>query len=384
MKVALIGIKIPDNYQFLSTEDWFKYYSKNTGNVAFHYAIKHQINTQNNYINELFWSDAHLEKNQNYDIGIIPLANQLGKHANFGKLAESWKNIKYPLVAIGLGAQSGDLSLRKLDIEIPDGTLEWVKLLQEKSPTDYYPNLALRGEYTYHILEKYNLAKKTVILGCPSLFLNPKKNLGHKIMEKFEDNLNNNTNRIGVAAGDRRWKYLQKIEEYLVKLAIKTKGRYFFQSPEESIYLGRYEIDKLTETQLKAWNEYITPYFEPSKFLEWIRANGVVYLSVPEWMEDIKHHDFIVGARFHGVMLAIQSGIPGLCIAHDSRIVELCETTKVPYIKYTEIKNELTEKDLFEIFERQFNPKEFDTNRLKLANRYKEFLENNRIKFVNF
>jgi hypothetical protein len=47
-------------------------------------------------------------------------------------------------------------------------------------------------------------------------------------------------------------------------------------------------------------------------------------------MDAMLSFDFAVGARFHGVMLAIQAGVPGGVFAHDSRTLELCQTMGLP------------------------------------------------------
>ena len=51
----------------------------------------------------------------------------------------------------------------------------------------------------------------------------------------------------------------------------------------------------------------------------------------------MRKFDFVVGPRFHGVMLAMQAGIPGGVIAHDSRTLELCQTMGIPVRDHKEI-----------------------------------------------
>lgn len=88
--------------------------------------------------------------------------------------------------------------------------------------------------------------------------------------------------------------------------------------------------------------------------------------------------DFVVGPRIHGIMLALQAGVPALCIAIDSRTKELCETMKVPYVMAADIRSGLTRRDLLKYF--HFDPDEFDANRKMLAQRFVHFMESNKIK----
>ncbi|MNN13899.1 Polysaccharide pyruvyl transferase [compost metagenome] len=92
-------------------------------------------------------------------------------------------------------------------------------------------------------------------------------------------------------------------------------------------------------------------------------------------MEYLRRFDFVVGARIHGVMLAIQAGVPGLCIAHDSRIRELCEKCKIPFVMADDVKNGITIADLPHLVE--FDGKAFDQNRELIAEQYRTFFQNN-------
>jgi polysaccharide pyruvyl transferase WcaK-like protein len=68
-------------------------------------------------------------------------------------------------------------------------------------------------------------------------------------------------------------------------------------------------------------------------------------------MEAIRKFDFVVGARFHGIMLAIQAGVPGAVITHDSRTQELCQTLAIPSKHYSAIKGGLNENNVRDMFE---------------------------------
>ena len=88
----------------------------------------------------------------------------------------------------------------------------------------------------------------------------------------------------------------------------------------------------------------------------------------------------VIGSRIHGVMLAIQAGIPGICIAHDTRIEELCDIMHIPYIHSNELKQGFT---LDEIKQRiKFDAESFNKNRVELSKKYYRFFDQNKIQLT--
>lgn len=53
------------------------------------------------------------------------------------------------------------------------------------------------------------------------------------------------------------------------------------------------------------------------------------FFDLPSWISHLGECDFAVGARTQSVMLARQAGMPALCIAHDSRTLEMCQLCRV-------------------------------------------------------
>ena len=85
----------------------------------------------------------------------------------------------------------------------------------------------------------------------------------------------------------------------------------------------------------------------------------------------------MIGTRIHGVMLALQAGVPALCIAHDSRTLELCKVMHVPYVLWKEVIDGVQREDLIRML--NFDPDAFDKNRLNLSLAYSDFLMRNNI-----
>lgn len=352
---------------FLTTDRIYDLVGHNTGNLAFHYAISNVLGGR---IPAVSWYDDVAKMNAAGDVGVLPCANQLGPHANYGSVAERFKDIKVNLVAIGLGAQGGQ---QYTEIpEVPEGTLEWIRQIASRAPSEH-PNISVRGPFTHKVLEHYGLGRHAVVLGCPTLFINPRKDLGQQIAE----NAKKPFNRIAVAAGHQDWKHLARLEASLTRIMAATDGVYIAQSPKVMVALGRGEADRLSDTALAACRDYAAPELTIEQFKQWSRRYARTLLDVSAWMEYLRGFDFVIGLRIHGVMLALQAGIPALCIAHDSRTRELCETMKVPFVLAKDIAGGITRDDISRLFE--FDGQNFDTNRAELAKLYRVFLGNNRL-----
>ena len=97
-------------------------------------------------------------------------------------------------------------------------------------------------------------------------------------------------------------------------------------------------------------------------------------------MDFYKGFDFVIGPRIHGVMLALQAGVPALCGTIDARTEELCKTMMVPHIKFNEFPKNLTKNDLDLVELVGFDSQVFDQNRDVLAKRTMSFMFKNRIR----
>lgn len=334
----------------------------NTGNLAFGYAIGRQVEGVQQSV---LWHAPHAKIMECGDIGILTLANQLGPHADFGYLAKHFSQLSVPLVGIGLGAQS--------DIQgsipgVPEGTLSWIREIQRRSAFGA-ANVGVRGEFTLEVLDRYGLAERAVVTGCPTLFISPNRSLGASIAERFRSA---GLGRVAVAAGHHGWAHLARLERSLVAIATLSGGDYIVQSPIELVTLAREGASCLPEVVCARLNEYILPSAGAREFDSWAARHARVFFSAPAWMEFLRKFDFVVGARIHGVMLALQAGIPGLCIAHDSRTLELCQLMKVPHVAASEVSGGLGRSELEALFD--FDSEEFDVNRSMLARRYVDFL----------
>lgn len=352
---------------FLSTEEICQQLGTNMGNLAFVYAIKHQLIGLAEREN-LSWSSTPEQIRNAGDLCVIPCANQFGRHHDMGQLARRIEHISTPFVAIGLGAQSG-LDLRIP--EVPDGTVEWLHRIAERAPSRL-SNVAVRGEFSRRVLEEYGFPNARVT-GCPSLFLNPSTTLGRLVSDRTVDV----PQHVAVAAGHPGWQHLHRIEQSLARIVTATNGAYVCQSPLESVRMGRGEIEDLSAAEADRCRRYIDRELSTNAFKAWARNHAIAFFGVPAWIEFLRRFDFVVGTRIHGTVLGLQAGVPALCIVFDSRTLELCQTMGIPHISVRDYADGLELKDLSRLFRDQFDAAEFDTNRRFLARSYCEFLEGN-------
>ncbi len=351
---------------FLSTERALQLVGDNTGNLAFCYALNRQLGGN---LRSILWHASPAAIDNMGDMGVMTLANQLGPHVNLEYLVEGFRKVRSRLVGIGLGAQAGHA---ESFVEIPKGTLDWVRAIQDHSVSNR-PNIAMRGEFSRKVLERYGLADKTVVLGCPTLFISGDLQLGRTIAGRFDPNFRH----VAVAAGHHRWTHLSRLEASLVQIAQVTGGSYICQSPLEMVRLGRGEAGALDDAARDACRNYVAPWMADSEFVHWCDRRALSFFSASAWIEHIRRFDFVVGTRIHGVMLALQAGVPALCLAHDSRTIELCQTMLVPYIRAQDVAQGVTRDALARHF--NFDPVAFDSNRRHLAKVYTAFLQDNEL-----
>lgn len=350
----------------LEMEDLYQRVGHNTGNLAFHYAINSLLNLRPVSIP---WSADSELINSTGHLGIIPCANQIGSHADMSELGKTLSNVNSNMVAIGLGAQA---SINLEVPAVPQGTIGWLNEIVRLAPSKH-PNVAVRGDFTLEVLNSYGFEGKAVSLGCPSLFISRDRSIGSKIQERFK----NPFKRACIAGGHPDWEHLKAIEISMVDLMNKTDGSYVVQATQEALALARGEFEG-NETYLSRLARYFDFDLDAEQMTRWVNKYFMAFYNIPSWIEYLKKFDVVVGPRIHGVMLAIQAGVPAVCIAHDSRTRELCEKSCIPWLSADEVSGGINLDILQNV---KFDGDLFDRNRAFLFEEYKKFFSQNKIKF---
>lgn len=371
MRVGLMATSLfAEEGAIRDAEYLFKQCGGNTGNFAFVYALAHQLGPQ---VALLPWWATGERIEDTCDLLVIACANQLGRHTDLGMLADNLEGANVPVLAVGLGAQA---SPNMPDIELTAGTKRWLDVIASRAPSSS-PNIAVRGEYTLTQLERLGHKGRGVVVGCPSNFINPSPDLGSRIQQKARLH----PERVAVPAGLHLWSHLRQLERALAALVVETDGLYVAQSELDMLRLAFEEFDAIDPPVLEIMRDYTCPDLTLGDFKRWCRRYAVAFLDAGSWMSAMQKYDFVIGPRFHGVMLGIQAGTAGGVIAHDSRTIELCQTTMIPYCLAQDINPDQLTTHYRDIL--PFDGAKYDENRKARAAAYHSVLSSAGLKSTN-
>lgn len=375
LRVAILW-KYPELglYSNSGFDDLFNGVGHNNGNLAFVYAIASHIENPKQFFG---WSTSAETLKGNADIVVIPCANQLGRHTDYGAMADNLEKSGLPIVAIGLGAQADSY---EKDVELTDGTLRWAQVIA-KSKVASSSNIYTRGAYTSKQLDKLGLTG-SVVGGCPSYFINRKPGLGQKIHARWSQV--GLPRSLSVAAGHQAWMKTREIEHQLISLMMDpiAPGQYVVQSMAEMVKMSRGIFDGIDPHGLKGLHNHTVPHYSFEEFKAWCRNHVRSFYDVPAWMDSLRRYDLAVGTRYHGVALALQAEQMGITITIDSRTRELCENTGVPHVDADRLTTPITRVNLKKLI--NFDPTAYDLHRSQGASKYLDFLIANRLQPAAF
>lgn len=342
----------PDDY--IDSITLFEKTGGNTGNLAFLDAVRSHLGAEATI---LPLGAPGRDVRAAGDIIVMPLANQLGAHTDLSDWARWLREYNLPVLGIGLGAQArkqGD------PVKLSPGTGHWLATMASLSPGKG-PNLGTRGAFTAEQVRLAGYPGTATITGCPSNFTsvdNPADRLAGAYQRVPE--------RIAVTAGIPFLPALARIERLLASLVTEPRS-YIVQHGLEMIRLASGEFDLIERNELDLAHNYIMPGQDMETFKSWCRIHAVALHDVQGWMAHLRTFDFVVGTRFHGVMLALQAGVPAGCITHDSRTEEMCQTMGVPYCSYRDI-HTLLHGNVLDYF--TFDAEAYRATRRTLLDRY--------------
>jgi len=345
-------------------DEWHESTGGNTGNLAFVRGTQLMLD---NPITRIYWhSDPQYVRNT-VDHIVISCANQLGLHVDLKSWAEHLKAINLPVTLLGLGAQTENFEDTLL---LPQGTQDFLAVVAELNASSSHTNIGVRGKFSQQILQNYSIDSD--VIACPSLYLSPEKLLGQQI---FEFSSKQKTEKIAIAAGNPWHKKNQKIEAKLMRIAEQYQGAYIVQHPKSVFQLVLNESEKIDPYNLQELLK-IYGFKNSQELFQWFRHYAYLFADVASWSLFLKHFDMVLGARFHGVCLGVQAGIPGLVIAIDNRTRELSESCAIPYIH---IDDASLAKELTLPAWDEDQAKKFDTNRSQKSNVAINLFESNQL-----
>ena len=362
MRIGLLAPSRRHEDSFLGdSEALFRASGDNLGNFAFVEALWRHLSPSV----LLPWHAPPAEAREKCDMLALAAANQLGPHNELGAFAAHLEKIGLPIVVVGLGAQAPSLAAA---VHLTPGTERWARTLAALAPTAK-PNIGVRGEFTRRVLEKLGLSERAVTIGCPSNFLNDRPDFYAGLKRRFAKR---RIDRLCVAAGSRHFAGTREIERRLARLVEETAGLYVAQADLDMVRFARGEGEMSDPAEAEAIRLFLAPERSPDDLQLWRQRHAACFADATSWMEAMRPFDFAVGARFHGVMLAMQAGVPGGVVAHDSRTLELCQSTGVPVRLAVEIPASFGLGDLYSLFD--LDVAEYAATRERIRRVYVELL----------
>lgn len=364
MRFALMGlgqqVAYPRNIQQLCSV-----YSSNTGNLLFNYATTLIAELQGG---RFPWGASAEHVQRRCDALVIPMANHLGSHTDLESSGPPISKYELPVVILGIGVQAPEGQ----QVSVPVGTQNWLHSVSQRSPSEH-PNITTRGNLSSNILSSLSPSVNSVPLGCPSFFINRNPRLGQEISSRIHS-ISHHSARIAVSAGNPWKPHTLQVERMLLALVQDTSGAYIVQHPETMLELSLgFSPDP---SRAEVVRERLFRDLSIDQMFAWFKLYSRAYISVPQWLLDMRRFDLHVGTRIHGSMAAIQAGIPSVCIYIDQRTKELCDFLQIPCLSVLDVGSSLEATKLLDVLV-QWDSSKFDEDRMRLACSTADFLRSN-------
>lgn len=288
----------------------------NTGNQVFVEAVRQQVNSSVEV-----WTHPLKVKELNEDeddyVGALPCSNFIiegtVRHVSC-TLMNLYNNTNFPIVPIGLGAQSSQNANtpRKLVQRLEQPVITWLKMASERAVS-----IGIRGEFTAECLDLLGIHNYRII-GCPSLY-----QYLDGIFPRLQEPSAEKTLFSTTAKSEK--------EAAMLQMAIRNDSKWVLQMETEYPELLYHD-----EIPNKKTVEKYFPGLQvkPVEFRAFMKKNAHMFFNFDEWNTYLQKENFTFayGSRFHGNMMALRNKIPTLWITHDSRTSELVNTLHLPHI----------------------------------------------------
>lgn len=342
-----------DNY---GLEKKVLYAGLNTGNIVYVEALKEELHIEK----VLPLSDEGMEHFNARDyIGVLPCANMIGLY-DYGcteKWCEIIKKIPFPVVLIGIGAQS------TRECNTPEKLMKVLPEEKKRALREMFErvtSIGVRGDFTAECLELIGI-KNYRVIGCPSLY--------HNMQAEWSE--------LKQASGERCVMNLNtsgKMSTKLLELGMRCDASWVMQGMEE-MPRTVYEGCSIDEAHLI--RRFPKSSCKPHELEAYMRSKARMFFELPDWNAYMQENDFSFsfGSRFHGNIAAIRNGVPALWITHDSRTQELVDIFNLPYLHYDKLDEITRVEDLIEYC----NYENFYKKYKLMYKRYVDFLAENEI-----
>ena len=333
-KQKLVLFKSPLNIE--SREKAFQSVGMNTGNQVFAAALNKLLHPD-----VISW--------QQYQDGIYDLSPAqavittdliwIHPKSDFDYLYDRLQKIQKPFIPISIGLQSSRFDP---DFRLNHSSLKTLAAMQERAV------LGVRGEYTASILEKHGIRNLRVI-GCPSMywFQNP----------NFQFESKNSPIQHALCNFRTFYGTLSRAERHFLT------------------YCANRNLPMIEQTSFPLASESVNDPACYQYLKKWLDRKTRIYFDTDSWRESLRGYDFMLGARFHGNVIALWEGIPALFLLTDSRTQELTEFFHLPSLRM----EEFDRTQPIEFYFEKADYTEFNRNYRRLYENFCEFLRENRL-----
>lgn len=297
--------------------------AENTGNMAFLSSVARLVPPSAEFVG---W-DVTGEELAEFDVIVVPASSFLSPEIDLGFLAKPFIEAGVPTLVLGLGLHA-PLGVQLLDL--PSGTVSWLRAIAASAPSGVVP-IHVRGDKSKELLGRYGI--ESLVSGCPALFLNDNARLGELIRSRGNavDQASLNWAVIPAGIGAPR---AVRTDRLLWRLADQSSGYlpWILQDDAALIELIRRESDNCDSPALEASAWHHAPWLRTGDFAAWVRGSGAYFFEPGSYGEHLRRFDFVLSARIHGAILAMQAGVPTVLVAHDERVLELATTCNLPFV----------------------------------------------------
>lgn len=306
----------------------------NYGNKVWLQALISEITTPE--IQYEFWDESMSFEyiNSNFDCMIKPSANIFSTlfADRLDEVADFFSNIKIPIYIIACGIQ--------LDkYQDMDNVINVIRKPATKFIDAVYSTggeFALRGNITKEFFDKLGF-QSAVVTGCPSIF-----QMGRDLKVEKKN----------VARGD--FKAIINGQNYLMSTRFYMN---IFDRYKDSVFIDQdHYYDYLYNP-----NFFNSNSFSVKDMIKRVKDKGYLgldlvssnrlflFADVPNWMQYLinENYAFSFGARIHGNIVSILSGIPAMVHCCDCRTLEMAELFDIPHIDDSQLAKK---KDLYDIY----------------------------------
>jgi hypothetical protein len=236
---------------------------------------------------------------------IYPGNNQL----NWNALERLVSQIKIPVLVFSLGAICDNHQVdMELDAKLSDQMISCLRTISLKSI-----QIGIRGEYTKSILDKIGV-HNTTIIGCPSFF-----EMGEnrkKVSLEWDEQKNI------LALGWFSNRAMSKKLHYIFQDA--TQDSFFYKLSVSNFDFSKEDLSSLG---IDHFDNYLKDGL--SAFFD---SRTQIFADYDLWKSYIfGKFNLAIGTRFHGSVIAINSGVPAILTNGDIRTKELSDYLNIPH-----------------------------------------------------